>query len=191
MKKTSIILATLLLISGALSAAPKKAAAPVEIKPITVKLTEANLAENQGTMQNQVFNADGSVTYDAMMRYGGGGISFFINGPKEGINLKNYSTVHVVFDYKTVDGWKNSAKAPKFKIVTWGPGTTYYNGGVDRCYFDADELSGTYEYDLDVSAMSGKIIKIAVPLNAWKWVEDGGSDEDLVKMTIKEITFLP
>ena len=46
-------------------------------------------------------------------------------------------------------------------------------------------------YEMDISKSSGKVVKIAVPLNAWKWVENGGSEEDLVTMTIKSITLLP
>lgn len=188
MKKIIVAAMAALSLSCALFAAPKAAPAPVE--PIKVALTAANMAENQATMQNQVFNVDGSVTYDAMMKYGGGAVTFFING-KAGVNLKDYKTIHVEFDYAQGASWKNPAKLPKFKIVTWGPGATFYQGAVDRCYFDADSAKGTMVYDLDIAAVSGKAVKIAIPLNAWQWDKEGGSEEDLVNMKIKSITLLP
>ena len=173
----------------ALTAAPKSTKNTV-IEPISVKISADNLAENQATMQNQVFNSDGSVTYDAMMKYGGGGISFYVDG-KSGVKLSSYKKIRVEFDYSTDKRWANENVTPKFKIVTYGPGTTYFNGGVDQGYFDADSRSGSMVYEMDISKSSGKVVKIAVPLNAWKWVENGGSEEDLVTMTTTSITLLP
>lgn len=186
MKKLKSV-SVLLLVACSLFAAPK-AKAPAE--PVTVELSESNLAENQGTMQNQVFNSDGSVTYDAMMKYGGGGISFNING-KKGINLADYNTIHIEFDYKIGSSYKNTDMVPKFKVVTYGSGATFYKGGLDRAYFSADGLEGSIAFDCDISKVTGKAIKVAVPLNGWKWAEEGASDDDLVTMTIKSITFLP
>lgn len=187
MKKTKLVSAILLLTAGALFAAPK-AKAPIE--PVSVTISEDNMGENQATMQNQVFNADGSVTYDAMMKYGGGGIQFSING-KTGVNLKDYKTIRVEFDYKIGPVYTNTNKVPKFKVCTYGPGSTFYQGSVDQGYFDADALEGSMTYDCEISKKTGKALKVAIPLNAWQWAADGGSEDDLVTMTIRSITFLP
>lgn len=189
MKKllTSVVALSMLF---ALTAAPKSKKTAEVIEPISVKISADNMAENQATMQNQVFNADGSVTYDAMMKFGGGGISFFVDG-KSGVKLSSYKKIRVEFDYSTDKKWKNENMTPKFKIVTWGPGTTYYNGGADQGYFDSEGRSGSMVYEMEISKPTGKVVKVAIPLNAWKWVENGGSEEDLVTMTIKSITLLP
>lgn len=187
MKKIKVILSVLML-SALFTSVFAKEKEPVE--PVTVKLSAATQWENQATMQDGVYNSDGSVTYTSMFKYGGGGYAFNIDG-KKGIDLKNYKTILIEFDYEAVEGWNDSAKFPKFGIKTWGPGTSFFQGGVGQTYPDADALSGTMTVEVDISAARGKALRVGVCSNAWKWVEEGGSEDDKVKITVKEITFLP
>lgn len=189
MKKISLVAVTML-IAGALFAAPKKAAAPVE--PITVTFSESTRWGTDATMADGTYGEDGSVTYTAMYKYGGGGYTFNING-KNGINLKDYSSVEIEFEYKT-GAWEKPEVMPKFGVKYWGPGATFFNGGQPLDWIDAEEASGTITRTIDLTGKSGKALRIGVVSNAWQWAGNGnGNDkgDDTVIITVKKITFLP
>ncbi len=188
MKKTSLFIISSLLFVGALFAAPKKTE-PVE--PQKVIFSEANRWGTDATLADGVY-ADGTVTYTAMYRYGGGGYTFKVNG-KSGINLKNYSTCEIEFDYE-VASWENQSVFPKFAVKTFGSGATFYNGGQALTYIDGEALKGTIKQSIDLSGKTGKIFNVGVVANSWQWAGNGnGNDtgDDTVVIKLKSITFLP
>lgn len=188
MKKIKVIISVLML-SALFTSVYAKAKEKEPVKPVSVKFSEATQWDNQATMQDGVYNSDGTVTYTSMFKYGGGGYAFDING-KTGINLKDYNTILVEFDYEVADGWSNSAKFPKFGVKTWGQGKDFWSG-TGQSYPDGDALSGTMTVEVDISAAREKALRVGVVSNAWKWTDEGGSEDDKVKITVKEITFLP
>ncbi len=190
MKKTSLIFVSMMLFAGSLFAAPKKNAAPVE--PISVTFSESTRWGTDATLADGVYGEDGSVTYTAMYRYGGGGYTFNING-KTGINLKDYSSCEIEFEYKT-GSWEKPEVMPKFGIKYFGSGATFFNGGQPLDWVDAEEPSGTITRTIDLTGKSGKAVRIGVLANSWQWAGNGdGGDkgDDTVIITVKKITFLP
>ncbi|BDC94004.1 hypothetical protein [Treponema bryantii] len=190
MKKTSLIFVSMMLFAGSLFAAPKKNAAPVE--PISVTFSESTRWGTDATLADGVYGEDGSVTYTAMYRYGGGGYTFNING-KTGINLKDYSSCEIEFEYKT-GSWEKPEVMPKFGIKYFGSGATFFNGGQPLDWVDAEEPSGTITRTIDLTGKSGKAVRIGVLANSWQWAGNGnGNDkgDDTVIITVKKITFLP
>ncbi len=196
MKKTLSLLIVAVVAMTALVAAPKskKNASAEPAQPVSVKFSAETFGDDAQTLQDHVYNEDGSVTYTAGFKYGGGGTSFLING-KNGISAKQYKTIHVEFDWEvSEENWSNPNAVPKFKIIGFGPGSSFYQGGdaINPTYFDSTSQSGSTALDIDISTQSKKVTKIGVLVNAWRWKEDnGGSEDDLVKITVKEITFLP
>lgn len=160
-------------------------------KPVTVTLAEANRWGTDATYADGVYE-NGTVTYTAMYRYGGGGYTFNING-KQGINLKDYSSVEIEFDYET-GAWENSEIYPKFALKYFPSGASFYNGGQAISYFDADSMKGTIKQSFDISDKSGKALRVGIVANSWKWEGNGnGGDtgDDTVIIKVKSITFLP
>lgn len=196
MKKTLSLVLIAAIAMTSLVAAPKSkkntASEPVQL--VSVKFSAETFGDDAQTLQDHVYNEDGSVTYTAGFKYGGGGTSFLIDG-KNGISAKQYRTIHVEFDWEVVEGnWSNPNAVPKFKIIGFGAGSSFYQGGdaINPTYFDSTSQSGSTALDIDISTQSKKVTKIGVLVNAWRWKEDnGGSEDDLVKITVKEITFLP
>ena len=195
MKKLLSFLIVATAVMTTLVAAPKSKKNTSEpAQPVSVKFSAETFGDDAQTLQDHIYNEDGSVTYTAGFKYGGGGTSFLING-KNGISAKQYNTIHVEFDWEVADGnWSNQNAVPKFKVIGFGPGSSFYQGGdaLDPTYFDATSQSGSTAIDIDISDKSKKVTKIGVLVNAWRWIEDnGGSEDDLVKITVREITFLP
>lgn len=190
MKKTSLVVASLMLLTGALFAAPKKNAAPVE--PLTVTFSESTRWGTDATFADGVYGEDGSVTYTAMYRYGGGGYTFNING-KSGINLKDYSSCEIEFDYKT-GSWEKPEVLPKFGVKYFGSGATFFNGGQPLDWIDAETPEGTITRTIDLTGKSGKAVRIGIVANSWQWAgngDGGNTGDDTVIITVKKITFLP
>lgn len=196
MKKTLSLVLIAAIAMTSLVAAPKskKNTSSEPVQPVSVKFSAETFGDDAQTLQDHVYNADGSVTYTAGFKYGGGGTSFLIDG-KNGISAKQYRTIHVEFDWEVAEGnWSNPNAVPKFKIIGFGAGSSFYQGGdaINPTYFDSTSQSGSTALDIDISTQSKKVTKIGVLVNAWRWKEDnGGSEDDLVKITVKEITFLP
>ena len=154
MKKTLSILIIAAGAMTALVAAPKSKNNTTEpAQPVSVKFSAETFGDDAQTLKDHVYNADGSVTYTAGFKYGGGGTSFLING-KNGISAKQYRTIHVEFDWEVADGnWSNPNAVPKFKVIGFGAGSSFYQGGdaINPTYFDATSQSGSTAIDIDIS----------------------------------------
>jgi hypothetical protein len=85
MKKTLSLLLVAAVAMTALVAAPKSKKTAEPAQPVSVKFSAENFGDDAQTLQDHVYNADGSVTYTAGFKYGGGGTSFLIDG-KNGIS---------------------------------------------------------------------------------------------------------
>jgi len=189
MKKISFLIVASMMLVGSLFAAPKKGE-PVE--PITVVFSEATRWGTDATLADGVYGEDGSVKYTAMFKYGGGGYTFNING-KSGINLKDYSSCEIEFDYEP-GSWEKADVMPKFGVKYWGPGASFFNGGQPLTWIDCEEMSGTVKQTIDLTGKSGKAIRIGVVANSWQWKgngDGGNSGNDTAIITVKRITFLP
>lgn len=80
---------------------------------LTVKLLNSQVLD-KGSVGNLTENADGSVTYTTSAQYSGGGYVFYIKEDKSVINLENYESISIDFDYETVaDKWASGASNPK------------------------------------------------------------------------------
>lgn len=164
-------------------------------KEVNVVFSTETQWGTDATMADGVYNADGSVTYSSMFRYGGGGYTFNIDG-KQGINLKDYATCIVEFDYAiNPNAWENKDLTPKFAVKVYPNGATFYQGNIIAlAYIDADATEGSIYQEIDLSKVNSKMLRVGVVANSWKWAGngDGGSTgDDLCKITVKRISFIP
>ena len=162
------------------------------VEPVKVVLSEANLWGTDVTFADGVYGTDGSVTFTAMYKYGGGGYTFNING-KAGINLKDYSTLEIEFDYET-GAWEKPSVMPKFGVKYWGAGATFFNGGQALDWIDAESPKGTVKKSISLKGKSGKALRIGIVSNSWQWEGNGdGSNtgDDTVIIKVKSIKFVP
>lgn len=159
---------------------------------VKVTLSEANVWGTDATLGDGVFAKDGSVTYTAMYRYGGGGYTFKING-KDGIDLKDYATCEIEFDYKT-GSWEKPKVMPKFGIKYWGANGNFYSNGQPIDWVDSEALKGTVKRSIDLKGKTGKALYIGVLANSWMWEGNGdgaNNGDDTVIITVKSIKFIP
>ena len=109
--------------------------------------TEGSVAENV------TVEADGSVSWVATAAGGaGGGVAFYVNSDKKEINIANYKSIDVEFEYSPVEGkWNSQAQLPGFcmRILPWDS-TGLFGGYEDLEYFDSTAISGTLTKTINI-----------------------------------------
>lgn len=152
---------------------------------IKVKMNNDTVMD-KGSVDLLVVNRDGSITYNASAKYSGGGYIFYIKEDKSVINLENYESIEVEFDYETVEGkWNSSAKNPQWCLNLVAEGGNFWDGATTLDYFGSDNNSGTKTYEYKINSIdTGSFIGICIKLNTYK---SGNDESDECKMTIKSI----
>jgi len=144
-------------------------------------------------------NSDGSVSWIASAAGGaGGGVAFYVKSNKQEINIANYQSVDLEFDYSPVNGkWNNNAKTPSFafRILPYDS-TGMFGGFEDVEYFDTRQRSGSFKYTVKIpSNFAQQIIASsdydAILGFALKFDDfgRGNSDGDQIKVTLKNVSF--
>jgi len=156
----------------------------------------------EGSVATDINQAeDGSVSWVATAAGGaGGGISLYVKSTKEEINIANYESLELEFDYNTVEGkWSEKAKDPGFclRLLPWDT-TGMFGGFEDLECFETDAPSGTFKTDLKIPAdMVDRIIKssdfdsvlgIALKFNDYQRDNENG---DQLAVTLKNVIFHP
>jgi enterochelin esterase-like enzyme len=142
---------------------------------------------------------DGSVSWVATAAGGGGGgVAFYVKSNKEEINIGNYESIDIEFDYNTVEGkWNADAKKPGFcmRILPWDS-TGMFGGYEDLEYFDTEEESGSFNYNIKIpdsfadkiksSSDYDCILGFALKFNDY---QRGNDDGDQLKVQLKNVKF--
>ncbi|OUM67711.1 carbohydrate esterase family 1 protein, partial [Piromyces sp. E2] len=130
----------------------------------------------------------------------GGGVAFYLNLDKQEINIANYDSIDVEFDYSVVEGkWNETAMNTGFamRILPWDS-TGLFGGYEELEYFASDALSGTLTHKIVIpSDFANRIIATSdydsVLGFALKFddYQRGNSDGDQlkVKLKLKNVTF--
>lgn len=164
---------------------------PVQPDPIdpvvTVKLSNSQVFA-KGSVGELTENDDGSVSYTTSALYSGGGYVFYIKEDKSVINLENYESICIDFDYEVVEGkWASEAPNPKWCLNLYKEGNDFY-GGETIDYFDSSSAKGTESYIYSVKDENkGEYNAICLKLNAY---QSGNEDTDECKVTIKSIKLI-
>ncbi len=199
MKKSQIILglAGIALLAGVFTSC-------VSVKS-TTGLTLRDKRENftiftEGSVaENVTVEADGSVSWVATAAGGaGGGVAFYVNSDKKEINIANYKSIDVEFEYSPVEGkWNSQAQLPGFcmRILPWDS-TGLFGGYEDLEYFDSTAISGTLTKTINIpeefadrikaSSDYDSILGFALKFNDYN---RGNSDGDQLKVTLKSVKF--
>ena len=197
MKKLISLFGLLLIISTTMftSCAPEAKqpgkSDPVQPDPIdpvvTVKLSNSQVFA-KGSVGELTENDDGSVSYTTSAQYSGGGYVFYIKEDKSVINLENYESICIDFDYEVVEGkWASEAPNPKWCLNLYKEGNDFY-GGETIDYFDSSSAKGTESYIYSVKDENkGEYNAICLKLNAY---QSGNEDTDECKVTIKSIKLI-
>jgi len=156
----------------------------------------------EGSVAEDIKQADdGSVSWVSTASGGaGGGISLYVKSTKEEINIANYESIDLEFDYNIVEGkWNETAEDPGFclRILPWDT-TGMFGGFEDLDCFETGAPSGSFETNLKIPAdFASKIIKssdfdsvlgIALKFNDYLRGNDNG---DQLAVTLKNVTFHP
>jgi len=154
----------------------------------------------EGSVATDILEAeDGSVSWVATAAGGaGGGVTFYLNSNKKEINIANYESVDLVFDYEAVEGkWAENAQTPSFvlRVLPWDS-TGLFGGFEDVEYFDSDALSGTMKYNVKIpadfvdkiiaSSDYDSILAFAIKFNDY---QRGNANGDQLKITLKSVAF--
>ena len=164
---------------------------PVQPDPIdpvvTVKLSNSQVFA-KGSVGELTENDDGSVSYTTSAQYSGGGYVFYIKEDKSVINLENYESICIDFDYEVVEGkWASEAPNPKWCLNLYKEGNDFY-GGETIDYFASSSAKGTESYIYSVKDENkGEYDAICLKLNAY---QSGNEDTDECKVTIKSIKLI-
>ena len=106
---------------------------------------------------------DGSVSWivTAVGDGGGGGASFYIKSNKEEINIANYESIDIEFDYSIVKKkWADNADNPSFgiRILPWDS-TGLFGGFESLVTFFTDAKSGTLKRSITIPSDFAERIK--------------------------------
>lgn len=143
-------------------------------------------------------NEDGSVSWIATAAGGaGGGVSFYAKSNKNEINIANYESIDLEFDYSPVEGkWADGAQFPGFclRILPYDS-TGLFGGFEDLEYFDAQEKSGTLTYTVNIpdtfaaqftaSADFDSALGFALKFNDYQRGNDNGDELQVVLKNVK------
>ncbi|OUM65073.1 carbohydrate esterase family 1 protein [Piromyces sp. E2] len=144
---------------------------------------------------------DGSVSWVATAAGGaGGGVAFYVKSNKDEINIGNYESVDLEFDYSIVeDKWSANAMNPGFcmRMLPWDS-TGMFGGYEELEYFASDAPSGSIAYTIKIpSDYSERVIKssdfdsilgFAIKFDDY---QRGNTNGDQLKIHLKNVTFHP
>lgn len=165
-------------------------------------VTEPFTIYEEGSVATDIVQEeDGSISWIATASGGaGGGISLYVKSNKEEINIANYESIDLVFDYSTVEGkWSENAMDPGFclRILPWDS-TGMFGGFEDLECFETGAPSGTFKTTLEIpSDFSERIIKssdfdsvLGIALKFNDYLRDNENGDEL-QVTLKSVTFNP
>jgi enterochelin esterase-like enzyme len=178
---------------------------PIETPSYGITLRDTtepfSIFEDGSVATDIVQEEDGSISWVATAAGGaGGGVAFYVKPTKEEINIANYESIDVEFDYNAVEGkWSAEAQNPSFcmRILPWDS-TGMFGGYEDLEYFDAETASGTLNYNIKIpSDFSEKLIAssdydsvlgFAIKFNDYM---RGNENGDQLKIQLKSVKFNP
>jgi len=142
---------------------------------------------------------DGSVSWVATASNGaGGGVAFYLNPDRKEINIENYESIDLEFDYAAVEGkWSSGAQTPSFvmRILPWDS-TGIFGGYEDLEYFDSETLSGSITHHIDIPSDFVDKIKTSSDYDAilgfvlkFNDYQRGNAGGDQLKVTLKNVIF--
>jgi len=180
---------------------------PIKREEITYGITLRDTKEQftifeEGSVATDIVQAeDGSISWIATASGGaGGGIALYAKANKEEINIANYESIDLEFDYNPVEGkWSENAMDPGFclRLLPWDS-TGMFGGFEDLECFETGAKSGSIKTNIKIlSNFAEQIIKssdfdsvlgIALKFNDYLRENDNG---DELKVTLKNVTFNP
>ncbi|MCR4734315.1 MAG: hypothetical protein K5829_04850 [Treponema sp.] len=133
---------------------------------------------------------DGSVSYIASGQYSGGGACFYIKSDQSIINIENYETVDLEYEYEPISGNWDTSSNPKWCFNVYSDDSSgFWNEGTTLQYFENNALSGSFTYSVDVGdSVEGDMKAFAIKLNTYNTVNDGDQNKKC-KIRIKKVTF--
>ncbi|KAG4106342.1 alpha/beta-hydrolase [Neocallimastix lanati (nom. inval.)] len=176
---------------------------PIDTYGITLRDTKEKFSIfTEGSVATDIVEEeDGSVSWVATAANGaGGGVAFYAKPNKEEINIGNYESIDVEFDYNIVEGkWNPEALNPGFclRMLPWDS-TGMFGGYEELEYVDTDAKSGTFKYNFKIpsdfaekvisSSDFDSILGFAIKFNDY---QRGNTDGDQIKVNLKNVTFNP
>jgi len=162
--------------------------------------TEKFTIFTDGSVADDIVEADdGSVSWVATASGGaGGGVAFYVNPNKDEINIANYKSIDLEFDYSIIEGkWNETAMVPgfAFRILPWDSSGLF--GGYEELeYFESDAPSGSLTHSIEIpSDFADRIVAtsdfdsvlgFALKFNDY---ERGNERGDQLKVTLKSVKF--
>ena len=133
--------------------------------------------------------ADGSVTYVANGQYSGGGACFYIKPDQSIINIENYESIDVEYEYEPVSGKWNSADNPKWCFNVYSDDSSgFWSGGNTVEYIEEKAFKGSFKHTVRVGAsLEGDMKAFALKLNTYNTKNESSSSA--CKVRIKKVTF--
>lgn len=131
---------------------------------------------------------------------GGGGAALYVKSNKEEINIANYESIELEFDYSPVEGkWSEKAMDPSFclRILPWDS-TGMFGGFEDIDCFETGAREGSFKTNIKIpSDFSERIIKssdfdsvLGIGLKFNDYLRDNENGDEL-KVSLKNVTFTP
>ncbi|OUM62891.1 carbohydrate esterase family 1 protein [Piromyces sp. E2] len=164
--------------------------------------TEKFTIFEEGSVATDIVQADDdTISWVATASGGaGGGIALYLKSNKNEINIANYESVDLEFDYSPVEGkWNDKAKDPGFclRLLPWDS-TGMFGGFEDVDCFETGARKGSIKTNVKFPAdLSEKVIKssdfdsiLALALKFNDYLRDNDNGDQL-KVTLKNVTFHP
>lgn len=151
---------------------------------IDVVISDASVMDKGSVVSGPTFS-NGEATFTVSAQYSGGGVIFYIKPDQSIVNLPNYDSIYIDFEYET-GTWKDGAKAPQWCLNVYGEGAGFWNGGKTLQYFGDGKMYGRTSIIHTISEID-TIVAVGLKLNAY---QSGNADNDTCRITLKKIKFL-
>lgn len=151
---------------------------------IVVTFADANVMD-KGCISSGPSYSNGEVTYTTTAQYSGGGCIFYIKPDQSVVNLTNYDSIYVDFEYEA-GTWKTGAKAPQWCLNVYPEGAGFWNGGKTLQYFSDEKMYGRTTINHKI-AETDTVVAVGIKLNAYN---TNNADNDNCRVTIKKIKFV-
>ncbi|MCQ2591988.1 MAG: endo-1,4-beta-xylanase [Treponema sp.] len=168
---------------------PKEQKLPEESKDTGITFSKEN-EYAFGVVSDVVYNEDGTVSYNSSAEYSGGGIIYYINKDKSAVNLEDYESIDIEFDYAaSAEHWSENASKPQWCLLVYeqseNAGDYWKSQSVALDYFGDNKLSGTCIKNILI-AKTGNYVGVSLKLNAH---ETNNASTDFCAVTLKKIKF--
>lgn len=164
---------------------PKEPSIPCpEGDGITVEFSNANVMD-KGCISSGPSYSDGEVTYTTIAQYSGGGFIFYIKPDQSVVNLTNYDSIYVDFEYEA-GTWKSGANEPQWCLNVYPEGAGFWNGGKTLQYFGDGKMYGRTTINHKITE-TDTIVAVGIKLNAYN---TNNADNDNCRVTLKKIKFV-